>query len=462
MKERRLIMSKVEIDFSRQTGRMKPMHAVNNGPFESEQSHLGTKGLFREAGFPCVRNNDASASLFYFGEHSNDVMFIFPNFDADENDPTNYDFFYTDRFILDTYEAGSTLLFRLGSKIEAGQKKYNTHPPKDYAKFARICEHIMAHYVRGWADGYKIDIPYWEIWNEADGFKPDGSSLCWQSTFEEFLKFYEIVAKHLKKCFPDQKIGGPAFTHSGERAGKRPYMREFLTYMYAHEVPLDFCSWHGYITRPEQNTDSAVYTRELLDEIGYKDTETVLDEWNYVRGWLRTDMSYSYVTMMNEKGAAFDTANMLAAQKSPIDLYMYYDARPDCSFNGLFAPYTFEPLKGFYSFWQFNKLYQLKNEVYSASEADDVYIGAARNEDCAAVQLARYAEETPEEGIVEVQMKNLPAQARVRCYVIDREHTNECLWEVVFDSRNAVVRIPVQSYASVLFTINEPDQAVEQ
>ena len=41
-------------------------------------------------------------------------------------------------------------------------------PPKDFRKWAQICEHIIRHYNEGWADGHKWDIRYWEIWNEAD------------------------------------------------------------------------------------------------------------------------------------------------------------------------------------------------------------------------------------------------------------------------------------------------------
>ena len=355
----------------------------------------------------------------------------------------------------ETYEVGSSILFRLGSKIEADEKKYNTYPPKDYAKFARICEHIIAHYCRGWADGYHIDIQYWEIWNEADGYHPDGSNECWQSTFEEFLKFYEIVAKHLKTCFPDRKIGGPAFTHSSEEEGKRSYMREFVEYMAAHDVPMDFCSWHGYISEPRQNVVAAEYTRKLLDEFGYTKTETVLDEWNYVCGWQNEQMAESYRTMMNEKGAAFDAAAMLAVQKSPLDMYMYYDARPDCSFNGIFAPYTFEYLKGFYSFWQFNKLYRLKNEVFSTSDNEKFYVGAARNGKCAAVQAAYYADEQLEETSLRMELKNLPENAKISCYLLDSSHDNEKLWTMEVASENATLTIPMQPFSVVYLAINE-------
>ncbi len=29
------------------------------------------------------------------------------------------------------------------------------------------------HYTEGWADGFRYDMEYWEIWNEADGMLDD-------------------------------------------------------------------------------------------------------------------------------------------------------------------------------------------------------------------------------------------------------------------------------------------------
>ena len=50
------------------------------------------------------------------------------------------------------------------------------NPPKDYAKWARICEHIITHYTEGWADGFNYKITYWEIWNEPENIQ------MWQGT----------------------------------------------------------------------------------------------------------------------------------------------------------------------------------------------------------------------------------------------------------------------------------------
>lgn len=41
----------------------------------------------------------------------------------------------------------------------------------------------------------------------------DGSNPCWQGTKEQFWDLFEIAAKHLKKTFPDLKIGGEQLVH---------------------------------------------------------------------------------------------------------------------------------------------------------------------------------------------------------------------------------------------------------
>ena len=45
-------------------------------------------------------------------------------------------------------------------------------------------------------------------------------------------------------------------------------------------------------------------------------------------------------------------------QDAPVDMLMYYDARP-CCLNGLFDFYTYAPLKGYYSLLAWSKLVRL-------------------------------------------------------------------------------------------------------
>ena len=173
----------VSVDLSKEEGPVKPMHAVNNGPSVKKPGGDQKNGNFEDykaARIPFARTHD-SINCVSGGAHTCDISAIFPDFDADENDPRNYDFVFTDHYLDSIRRAGTEVFFRLGQTIEHGPKKYGVLPPKDYAKWARICEHVIRHYNEGWGWGAdnayttvniawsnQFNIVYWEIWNEPD------------------------------------------------------------------------------------------------------------------------------------------------------------------------------------------------------------------------------------------------------------------------------------------------------
>ena len=139
-----------------------------------------------------------------------DIPNLFRDFDADENDPANYDFAFTDRLMLALERAGVEPFFRLGVTIEGHSKvkAYRIFPPKDYAKWARICEHVIRHYTEGWADGFKMKVEHWEIWNEPENQPSPDDNPMWRGDWESYMRFYGVVAPYLKSKFPHLKIGG--------------------------------------------------------------------------------------------------------------------------------------------------------------------------------------------------------------------------------------------------------------
>ena len=364
------------------------MHAVNNGPVVAGKDQTrGNQDTYKKARLPYARVHDASFYAGYGGEHTIDVHAIFPNFDADVNDPNNYDFPCTDLYISQIFKYGSKPFYRLGSKIEHGVKKYGTVMPKDFQKWAEICEHIIMHYTEGWANGFHYDIEYWEIWNEPD-LDPDDSTnkRCWSGTEEDFARLYVIAAKHLKNRFPNLKIGGPA------SAGDEAWMERFLQRITKEEnVPIDFFSWHWYWTQPYDMSIKGTRIKRLLEKYGYGKAESILNEWNYVRCWTK-EFVYTIKQIIGVKGAAFTSACMIAGQNNPdIDMLMYYDARPG-TFNGLWDFYTMEPLKGYYPFYIFANLYELENQASSQSDDDDVYVVSAINNGKIGTMITYYSE----------------------------------------------------------------------
>lgn len=414
-------MASIIINFEQIINKIKPMHAVNNGPLSADvQQVRGNFESYRDANIPYARTHDASYCSAYGGEHTVDVHAIFPDFLKNPYDPSSYDFTLTDDYLNCITAAGTKVYYRLGSKIEHWRKKYGTIVPADFNKWAVICEHIIRHYNLGWADGFKLNIEYWEIWNEPDGIKEaNGDQPNWSGTPEQFYEFYKTAARHLKKCFPDLKIGGPALSWVDNEEWLDGFLKALTEN--GEKAPLDFFSWHAYPHDTAAIIKDSEIVRRKLDEVGYTETENHLNEWNYLEGW--TDKFISTIeNIIGMRGAAFSAAAMTTGQKSTLDMMMYYDARPS-TFNGMFDFYTLRPLKGYYPFVMWSELYALKNEAESRSEDNEIYVVAAKNETKRAAMLTYYStDKNAAEKEVSIEIANV-AVGDWKCCLLDKDHT---------------------------------------
>lgn len=363
------------------SGKIKPMHGVGKPPMIS--MNLSYVHYLKEAGIPFSRLHDVGANISGIGLV--DIPFVFPNFDANPFDPNSYDFTFTDKLMEALDENGVEPFYRLGVTIEnyAYIKPYNIYPPKDNLQWARICEGIIRHYTQGWANGYHFNIRYWEIWNEPEN--SDNKKFLnqmWLGTDEQYFELYSTASKYLKQRFPHLKIGGYASCgflglyieedNDFYDCSKyyMDYFDRFLAYVKETNSPLDFFSWHNY-NGPEEITTCAKYARKRLDEEGFKDTETSLNEWH---------------CFPQERGSArhcaVNTAILLAMQDLPIDTAMFYDARLGVSmYGGLFNPLTYEPFKLYYGFKAFNELYRRGNQVKVDLNEKGVYAVCAKGEE---------------------------------------------------------------------------------
>lgn len=454
----------IKTDFTNITGKIKPMHSVNNGPVGSRAHSSGTSNdiYYTEAAIPYARNHDANFFSCHGGPHVVDIIAIFPNFDADENDPCSYDFHLTDEYIEKTHQAGTKTFYRLGNRIEHETKKYGSVPPKDFHKFARICEHIIAHMNYGWANGTNAGIEYWEIWNE-----PDLGPECWTGTKEQFFELYDITARHLKKCFPSLKIGGPAVTHVGNEGFLVP-MFEYMTKDKNDPVPMDFFSFHIYTKTPEYVAEQGVIARDILDKYGYTETETILNEWNYVRNWSPVaEMLYNKKVIPSLKGSAFLLSTMLACQKSPLDHLMYYDASMPSIWNGLFDKDSYLPKKPYYALYAFSRLYLLSNEVKCVCDAENVYTSAAVSKDGneAVIVIAHYEDLESTDGkdckdktkTLRIDWTGFSSEngVLVTYKFLDGEHNVEPVSEEVFFGSKGAHILELALYTSVVVTLKK-------
>lgn len=448
-------MSTIKVDFGKKMGPMKIMHSVNNGPSGSkERNCMSNFETYKALEIPYARNHDASFCHDYGLDHTVDVERIFRNWDADVNDPAAYDFEMTDKYIADTESVGTKTFYRLGARIEH-VKQFYTFPPKDYQKWAEICEHIIRHYTEGWGNGFHYDIEYWEIWNEPDCGEEGGHNPCWQGTRAQFAEFFVIVLRHLKTCFPHLKIGGPALCN----AWRDEYFKVVFDALKENNLMVDFYSFHGYHNEPYMYGEDGDHAYEALAEYGQAGkVEMILNEWNYVRNWFGEDFEYSIRTVLGLKGASFIAGTMCTGQKSKLDHMMYYDARPS-EWNGMFDIFFRKPLKGYYPFAMYRDLYKMGQQA--ASEADEVclYNLAAVDENTCGLMLTYYMDEDEAPARqVEIEIQNAYAGGQVEYYLLDADHDMQLVRKEKLASGDATLYLDMKLFDTYFIKITKGNE----
>ena len=113
-------MDIIRFDTEKEYGPIRRMNAVNNGPVfkrhASDQNSGGNLALYSALRLPYARNHDANFNSGYGGPYPVDISAIFPNFDADENDPKSYDFACTDEYVAVTELSGTKTFSALDSR----------------------------------------------------------------------------------------------------------------------------------------------------------------------------------------------------------------------------------------------------------------------------------------------------------------------------------------------------------
>ena len=349
----------------------------------------------KDALVPYSRLHDVAGP--FGGNRFVDIPNLFRNFEADPCDPDAYDFTFTDLLVTNLVERGIEPFFRLGVTIEnaAKIKAYRIFPPKDYLKWAKICEGVIRHYTEGWANGFHYDIQYWEIWNEPDNFEEIEENQMWRGTKEQYYELFDVTAKHLKKCFGDKiKVGGygacgfygifgnpEKYGLTCERRTEERYNSPkedyrlcfffgFWDYIKKNGTPIDFFAWHTY-DRFDTINYEADFVARVIEEYGYAHVEIHLNEWNLSHSRkINCGTSYASANAM---------AVMLTMQHKKLDMLLYYDARylSISAYGGFYDLATYAPSNVYYAFKAFGELYALGNEVECKSDDEDVYALAA-------------------------------------------------------------------------------------
>ena len=393
----------VAVDWEDVRGPVKPVNGVGCPPMAGGPVEFTMLHYLQEAGIPFSRLHDVGGWLG--GGLWVDIPNLFPDFAADENDPRNYTFDFTDALMKALAENGVEPYFRLGVSIEnfagSGFRPRRINPPTDFAKWARICEHVIRHYTEGWADGPRLKVTYWEIWNEPDNEPEIAKNPLWRGDFETYMRFYGTVAPYLKGKFPQLKIGGYGSCgfYAGVGAGQikaansSPRLEyfidcaeRFLKAARANGWPLDFFSFHSY-SKTEAAIRQVRFADELLNRHGFTAdrTERHFNEWLPYVGPQYTGTA---------KQASGVAAELIGLQNGPCDVACIYDAQCTTGvYAPLFDPSTTLPRKAYYAFTAFNELRKRGTAVRATSDDPQVWVAAAKGGTDGAVMLANDSDE---------------------------------------------------------------------
>ena len=326
-----MIKRTITIDFSKKTGKAKPVNCLNNGPRFGIDLERDFTEQYKEMAPPFVRVS--SPELPYASSRYLDVHCIFPDMELDERFEASYNFAPTDKYLASIKECGADIFLRLGESKESYEVKKYTMPPRDNEKIARIFGRIIAHYNKGWANGYKYNIKYVEIMCDTD--TADG----WCGSPEEYYELYSTVACYIKEKYPKIKVG--AYSSGGfyslnhyvapkEVKSYVDFLDGFLSYVTAVKpAPLDFFSWKCYAESPEEVSLHSNYARSYLGQYNLRKTQSIITEFN-----LKDTENGAY---LERKYPATLARALIIAAKSNVDMMFYSHLSPDSPYNAFYS-----------------------------------------------------------------------------------------------------------------------------
>jgi xylan 1,4-beta-xylosidase len=382
----------IHVDVSRVKGTIRSFQGVNGTPTPIMEDLPDVTQQYKDLRIDMVRTHDTMGPTDVDAYYSTDNLLlawlvpeagrraklvaagnkaaIFPDWNADPEKPESYNFGPSDKFVNGIRDAGAEVYYRIGRSWGAD---YTALPVLD--KFASVVKHLAMHYNRGWAGGFQDNIRYWEFWNEPE------TPLFWTESPETFYKFYQETARALKSVDPTLKVGADA---KALAYADGPYREGLINYCAEHKVPLDFYSWHHYTMTsadPYDFTRIASDIRQLLDDNGFRKSESILSEWNLTPDFTEPERP----RLQGVENAAFMGNVLTYLQDSSVDRAHFY--RADGAWMGLFGAHG-EYLKPAFTFLATGKMLATPQRLEaSGADADGFAVLAGRSGDGKTVQV---------------------------------------------------------------------------
>ncbi len=397
----------VKVDLAIETGNIKPMHSMCNGPVSYGAD---ISSLFREIGVPYVRFSETDTAI---SAYAVDISRIFKDKNADPHDPSNYDFSYTDKYIAAAYNAGARAMFRLGESSDRVYSDRKVNTPEDLDSFTQVCANIVRHYNDYWGDGFAYGIEYFEIWDHPCTRPKDLATA---------FELYRRVSSALKLIDDGIKVGGMCFSDTAT-------VRDFLKYCKAHRAPIDFVTLSSFDSDPSAVAERVREITPSLYNLGLSDTEIVIGAWGFfdkeVTGKHPLDKLMSgggsdiseirrkfFESQASVKGAAYALSFMINAAKiKEAGIACFYDAEPNISpFCAICDRYG-NPQKPFYAFKAYGELYRAGREIYTVCEEQQgfapsgIYAMSAAGDDGYYVLISSF----DGCGIVDLRLESIPS-----------------------------------------------------
>ncbi len=416
--------AEIVVDCAQSQGVIRPLHGVNGGPLNAGETIDLTK-YWEKLGIPLARLHDCD----WPSGRIADMHAMFPSLQADPDSPASYNFAQTDDYVNSVLATKARIIFRLGESIEHTKRKYRVHPPADYDRWTAASLGIIRHYNEGWAEGFRHDIQYWEIWNE-----PENRPAMWTGSDDDYFRLYATTATAIKREFPKLKVGGPAIGATGDVVDGKfqptEFLQGFMRRVRQDKLPLDFFSWHTYTNDPGLYAQKAKAIRKWLDANEQKQAEIHLNEWNFLPNddWsplLSAGQGKSrqqwYDKMGGPQGAAFIACVLLDLQDSPVTHANMFSG--DSGPFGLFTQHG-EPKKTYHAVRAFRQLLDTPQRVSATGSVAgeiNVVAGMTQHKTEVALMISNYRSSST---TFTVSLKNRPwpGKTSVQLFLLDTQH----------------------------------------
>ena len=281
----------------------------------------------------------------------------------------------------------------------------------------------------------------------------------WVGTQQQYFDLYETAAKGIKAHDPSLKVGGSVIWTG------TPLLRPFLAYCRDRKLPLDFLSWHSYPNMPQGAAGDAVAIRKLLDQYGFKNTESHLTEWHpmwYKWGAGDVDandvgspnpqkyvkMRENFDTMRGPRGASFVASALMLLQDAPLDMANYYTA--DINPWGMFDAFGV-PGRVYFTFVAFNQLTKTPNRVACAPQGPPqpeitLCAGVSDDHKTASLLVSNYG---PSPRKVTIRLQNLPVPlpTQAETLAVDAVHEFASLGKTTLSGKNCTLTLDLPGNA---------------